>query len=95
MWQILEHRKVDSKLSGQSVPLDVLKRYEKWKDIVRLSGPEGLRQIKGFHDEASKGQWHGHRSSRLGRQWRVIYQVQGECFLVKVFEVTAHDYGRK
>ena len=95
MWQILEHRKVDRKLSGRSVPIEVLKRYEKWKDIVRLSGPEGLRDIKGFHDEALKGQWLGHRSSRLGRQWRVIYQIEGDRFLVKVFEVTAHDYKRK
>ena len=92
MWQVLEHRKVDRKLSGQTVPLEVLKRYEKWKDIVQLSGPEGLRRIKGFHDEALKGQWSGHRSSRLGLQWRVIYQVQGDRLLVKVFEVTAHDY---
>lgn len=61
MWQILEHRKVDRKLSGRSVPVEVLKRYEKWKDIVRLSGPDGLRNIKGFHDEALKGQWQGHR----------------------------------
>ena len=95
MWQILEHRKVDRKLSGRSVPVEVLKRYEKWKDIVRLSGPDGLRIIKGFHDEALKGQWQGHRSSRLGRQWRVIYQIEGDRFLVKVFEVTAHDYRRK
>jgi hypothetical protein len=30
--------------------------------------------IKGFHDEALSGQWAGHRSSRLGIQWRVIYR---------------------
>lgn len=95
MWQIVEHRKVDSKLSGKTVPAEVLKRYEKWKDIARLSGPFGLKQIKGFHDEALKGQWRNHRSSRLGRQWRVIYQVAGEGFLIKVVEVNAHDYKKK
>ena len=52
MWQIQEHRAVDKELSGH-VPLDILKRYEKWKDIASLSGPQGLRAIKGFHDEAS------------------------------------------
>ncbi len=95
MWLILEHRRVDRKLSGHMVPLDVLKRYEKWKDIVRLSGPAGLRRIKGFHDEALKGDWHGHRSSRLNLQWRVIYCVEGDRLLVKVMEVTAHDYRKK
>jgi addiction module RelE/StbE family toxin len=93
MWQIQEHRRVDKKLSS-SVPVEVLKRYEKWKDIVRLSGPQGLRQIKGFHDEALSGEWKGHRSSRLGIQWRVIYQVKADVLLVQVIEVTPHDYQR-
>ncbi|MCU0895666.1 MAG: hypothetical protein MUD06_15410, partial [Rhodospirillales bacterium] len=74
MWRIDEHRRVDKRLAG-SVPLEVLQRYEKWKDIARLSGPPGLRLIKGFHDEALSGAWTGHRSSRLGLQWRVIYRV--------------------
>ena len=42
MWHIEEHRRVDKQLSGL-VPVEVLKRYEKWKDIARLSGPQGLR----------------------------------------------------
>jgi mRNA-degrading endonuclease YafQ of YafQ-DinJ toxin-antitoxin module len=93
MWRIEEHRRVDKKLSG-AVPREVLVRYEKWKDIVRLSGPQGLRAIKGFHDEALAGEWKSHRSSRLGLQWRVIYRVAGEVFLVQVVEVTPHDYRR-
>jgi len=40
-----------------------------------LSGPPGLRLIKGFNDEALSGKWDGHRSSRLGLQWRVIYRT--------------------
>jgi addiction module RelE/StbE family toxin len=91
MWRIEEHRRVDKKLS-KSVPVEVLKRYEKWKDIARLSGPPGLRQIKGFNDEALSGQWKGCRSSRLGRQWRVIYRVEGDVLLIQVLEVTPHDY---
>ena len=93
MWRIEEHRRVDKKLSG-AVPREVLVRYEKWKDIVRLSGPQGLRVIKGFHDEALAGEWRGHRSSRLGLQWRVIYRVLGEVLMVQVVEVTPHDYRR-
>jgi proteic killer suppression protein len=93
MWDILEHRRLVRRLSR--IPEDVLKRYEKWKDIVRISGPAGLRLIKGFHDEALRGQWAGHRSSRLGLQYRVIYQVVEKQVLVLVIDVTPHDYRRK
>ena len=93
MWEIEEHRRVDKQLSG-AVPIEILKRYEKWKDIVRLSGPQGLRAIKGFHDEALTGEWKGCRSSRLGLQWRAIYQVVAARVLIQVIQVTAHDYRR-
>ena len=93
MWEIEEHRRVDKQFSG-SVPIEVLKRYEKWKDIARVSGPPGLRAIKGFHDEALSGEWKGHRSSRLGLQWRVIYQVVANVLLIQIVQVTAHDYRR-
>ena len=93
MWRIEEHRRLNRQLSGR-VPIEVLKRYEKWKDIVRLSGPEGLLAIKGFRDEALMGEWKGHRSSRLNLQWRVIYRVEGDAFLVEVVQVTPHDYRR-
>ena len=93
MWEIDEHRRVDKQLSG-SVPIEVLKRYEKWKDIARISGPQGLRLIKGCHDEALSGEWKGHRSSRLGLQWRVIYRVVANVLLIQVVQVTAHDYRR-
>ena len=93
MWQIDEHRRVDKQLSG-SVPIEILKRYEKWKDIARLSGPQGLRAVKGFHDETLSGEWKGHRSSRLGLQWRVIYRVAADVLQIQVVHVTAHDYRR-
>ena len=93
MWQIQEHRRVDKQLSSQA-PIEVLKRYEKWKDIAQLSGPQGLRVIKGFHDEALSGEWIGFRSSRLGLQWRVIYRVEAAEIQILVVAVTAHDYRR-
>jgi len=93
MWQLEEHRRVDKQLSG-AVPDEILRRYEKWKDIARISGPPGLRAIKGFRDEALSGQWKGHRSSRLGLQWRVIYRVVANIFLIQVVHVTPHDYRR-
>ena len=91
MWQIQEHRDLDKELSGR-VPLDILKRYEKWKDIAALSGPQGLRAIKGFHDEALDGKWRGYRSSRLNEQWRVIYKIVADALLVQVVCVSPHDY---
>ena len=91
MWEVYEHRRAAKRLDR--LPKEVLKRYEKWKDIVRISGPDGLRLIKGFHDEALHGEWKGHRSSRLGEQYRVIYMVEEQKVLV--MDVTAHDYRRK
>ena len=92
MWRIEEHRRVDKQLG--SAPKEILKRYEKWKDIAALSGPLGLRLIKGFHDETLSGKWKGFRSSRLGDQWRVIYRLIAEDLLFQVASITAHDYRR-
>jgi addiction module RelE/StbE family toxin len=92
MWRIEEHRRLDRQLV--KAPQEILKRYEKWKDIAALSGPQGLRLIKGFHDEALAGRWRGYRSSRLGDQWRVIYQVAADRMRIQVVSVTAHDYRR-
>ena len=79
----------------KKLTLDVLERYEKWKDIIMISGPEGLRRIRGFNDEALRGEWKGYRSSRLNRQYRVIYKIERQQVLVKVVKVTPHDYSRK
>ena len=77
-----------------AAPREILKRYEKWKDIAMISGPPGLRLIKGFHDEALHGKWQGFRSSRLGFQYRVIYRVIPEQSLFQVEHITAHNYRR-
>ena len=92
MWRIEEHRRVDKQLD--LAPKEILKRYEKWKDIAALSGPAGLRLIKGFHDEALSGKWKGFRSSRLGDQWRVIYRLIAKELLFQAASITAHDYRR-
>ena len=93
MWKIYEHRRVVRQI--RRLPIEILKRYEKWKDIVAISGPRGLRFIKGFNDEGLSGEWKGHRSSRLGQQYRVIYRIERSSVLVEVVSVTAHDYRRK
>ena len=92
MWQVLEHRRVDRQLT--KAPRDILKRYEKWKDVAILSGPPGLHLIKGFHDEALAGEWRGWRSSRLGLQWRIIYRVVTRDLAFYVESITPHEYRR-
>lgn len=92
MWQVLEHRRTDRQLA--KAPREILKRYEKWKDVAILSGPLGLRLIKGFHDEALAGECRGWHSSRLGLQWRVIYRVAPTDRAFYVESLTPHDYRR-
>jgi len=93
MWEIYEHRKAVKQLGA--LPLDILKRYEKWKDIVSISGPDGLKAIAGFKDEPLRGEWRGYRSSHLNIQYRVIYRIEREQVFVQVVSVTPHDYRRK
>ena len=93
MWEIYEHKNAIKQL--KALASDVLKRYEKWKDIVVISGPNGLKEIKGFHDEALRGEWKGFRSSRLNIQYRIIYKIENKQLYVNVIKITAHDYRRK
>ena len=93
MWKIFEHKRLGKQLDA--LPEEILKRYEKWKDVVMLSGPQGLRLIKGFHDESLNGEWKGYRSSRLGIKYRVLYQVESERVTVYVLDLNAHDYRKK
>ncbi len=93
MWQIFEHRNLQRRI--RRLPEDILKRYEKWKDIVEISGPSGLRLIRSFNDESLRGEWSGHRSSRLSGQYRVIYRIERKKLFVMVIDITADDYRRK
>ena len=90
MWVVYESLR--TRKSIKKLPIEILKRYEKWKDIVSISGPQGLRLIKGFHDEKLKGEWEGQRSSRLSLQYRVIYSVERDIVTVHVLEITPHQY---
>lgn len=93
MWIIYEHKHLDKTLL--KLPIEILKRYEKWKDILEYSGPPGLLKIRGFRDETLKGKWKGYRSSRLNKQYRIIYQIIELRCIVHIIEITAHDYRRK
>ena len=93
MWDVYEHKRLVRQL--RKLPTDVLKRYEKWKDIVTISGPRGPGAIRGLRDEALRGEWSGDRSSRLGGQYRVIYRIAKKEVSVLVIDLSAHDYRRR
>lgn len=93
MWLVYEHRRVGKQLNKLLV--EILKHYEKWKDIVLFSGLIRLKLIKGFRDEALRGDWKGFWSSRLGEQYRVIYKIVKHEVLVQVVSISPHDYRRK
>ncbi|MES2216878.1 MAG: type II toxin-antitoxin system mRNA interferase toxin, RelE/StbE family [Pseudomonadota bacterium] len=90
MWTIFEKKTLAKSLL--KTPIRILKHYELWKRIVELEGPQGLRLVKGFHDEALKGKWKDYRSSRLSLQWRVIYKIEKKQCEVYVIEINPHDY---
>jgi len=90
MWHIREHR--DIAKTCKKVPLNVVKKYELWKNIVFRHGPDKLKEFPGFHDEKLKGERKGQRSSRLSLQYRVIYTVEKEIVTVFVLELSPHDY---
>ena len=81
--------------AGNPSLAEIREKYDVWLGIVQVSGPQALRDIKGFHDEALKGKWAGYRSSRLNIQYRLIYRVDGNKLTIYVIDVTAHDYRRR
>ena len=90
MYTVLEHKNIAKTL--KKTPSEIRKSYLAWKRIVEFEGPKGLRLIKGFHDEGLKGEWAGFRSSRLNRQWRVIYKIDKDELTVYVVEINPHTY---
>lgn len=90
MWHIKEHRSI-SKIC-RKLPLEIVKKYELWKDIVFRHGPKKLKEFPGFNDEALQGKRKGEHSSRLSLQYRIIYAVELDIFTVFVLKITLHKY---
>lgn len=90
MWLILEHKSIEK--NSKKLPKQVLKKYELWKDIVFRHGPDKLREFPGFHDEKLKGDRSGQRSSRLSKQYRVIYTIEKNIITVYVLDINPHNY---
>ena len=90
MWQIREHREISKII--RRLPVWIIKEYETWKDLIFRHGPEILRKYSGYHDEHLKGTRKGQRSSRLSRQYRVIYAVDRQIVTIYVLEINPHKY---
>ncbi len=90
MWNIKEHRDISK--TCKKVPIQVVKKYELWKYIVRRHGPDKLREFPGFHDEKLTGKRKKQRSSRLSLKYRVIYMVKQDIVTVSVLEINPHKY---
>lgn len=74
------------------LPRQVLQKYELWKMIVEVHGPNKLKEFPGFHDEKLEGNRFGQRSSRLSLKYRVIYVVDRSEVTVFVVDVNPHNY---
>ncbi len=90
MWHIREHKSLEK--IYKKIPIQVLKKYELWKEIVFRHGPDKLREFPGFNDEKLKGKRAGQRSSRLNIHYRVIYYVVKDIITVYILEITPHNY---
>ncbi len=90
MWHIKEHKNI-SKIC-KKIPIQVRKKYELWKNIVFRHGPKKLKDFPGFNDEKLKGKRFEQRSSRLSKQYRVIYSVHEDIITVYVLEINPHKY---
>jgi len=52
MWKIYEHKQVEKQL--KSCPIEVQKKYEKWKDIVAISEPQTNGMVERFNGRISE-----------------------------------------
>ena len=90
MWKIYELKSVTRNL--KRYPISVQKKYKIWIEITKNGGPHNLRNFPGFRDELLKGKLSDSRSSRLNRQYRVIYNENKYKKEVYVIKVTPHKY---
>lgn len=92
MWQVLYHNQVVKRL--KKLQPQVLEKLDFWVEIATQEGPSGLMAFTGINDEALTGVWEGFRSSRLNRQFRIIYSCDKDVLQILVIDITAHDYKR-
>ncbi len=89
-WEIYEHRNIAKII--KKLPIAIVKKYDYWKNLMSVYGPDILRGRIGLHDEKLKGERKHQRSSRLSLQYKVVYEVHNNEVIVYVIDITAHKY---
>jgi proteic killer suppression protein len=77
----------------KKLPLIIKIKFYTWVKLLDEHGLKQARKVKGFNDEALKGNRKGERSIRLNRAYRAIYiEKGGNLELIEVLEVNKHEY---
>jgi len=76
------------------LPRSIVEAIYIWATSVELMGINKVRQLRGYHDEPLAGKWHGTRSVRLNKAYRLFYRESYSLdeSLVTVIEVNNHEY---
>ncbi len=74
----------------KKIPSHLMDRMLIWIESIENDGLMETRKIRGFRDEALKGNRKGQRSIRLNKAYRVIYSIKEKIILIE--EVKKHDY---
>lgn len=83
-------KKVEEGLS--SFPRHIVLKLAGWIDAVGRTGLSEVRKVSGYHDEPLKGDRKGQRSIRLSKHYRAIYIIFDDVAMLKVIEVSKHEY---
>lgn len=78
----------------KKVPKHISLRFQAWVSLVAVDGLTEARKIKGYNDEALKGNRAGQRSIRLNKGYRAIYIIDElqVIHFIEVLEVNKHEY---
>lgn len=74
------------------IPIHLKEKAAAWIDLVKFLGIREVAKSKGYHDEPLLGARWGHRSIRLNRSYRIIYEIIEDNIHIELLEVNKHDY---
>jgi toxin HigB-1 len=91
-WCTIRSVTMSSKAQKESkkIPGHLMDRLMIWIESVENDGIMETRKVRGFRDEALKGNRQGQRSIRLNKAYRVIYTIKKNLILIE--EINKHDY---
>ncbi len=75
--------------------MELIERYEKWRDIATMSGPVGLKLIRGFRDQGLRWKGKSCRASVLNKAYRIIYRIAHDGLRVQALETTGATRPRR